>query len=150
MSLDRFPKKPCKHCGLMGHFAYQCFTNPKKALKRTELRRSTKPINKVGKQTKQWMITRATWIRKNPPPIEGQYWECYLQIHEWCPVRIDIHKLTLDHVVSRSRDPSLRFNLENLKPSCYYCNMEKGSRSVEAVMTAKGTRSLNTVDEPVQ
>jgi hypothetical protein len=67
------------------------------------IRQTRKPINKVGKQTKQWMITRASWIRKNPPPIEGQYWECYLQIHEWCPVRIDIHKLTLDHVVSRTR-----------------------------------------------
>lgn len=133
MSLDRFPKKPCKHCGLMGHFAYQCFANPKKALKRTELRRSSKPINKVGKQTKQWMVTRATWIRKNPPPIEGQYWECYLQIHEWCPVRIDIHKLTLDHVVSRSRDPSLRFNLDNLRPACSYCNTEKGSKSLDYV-----------------
>lgn len=149
MALDNFPKKPCRHCGLTGHFPYQCFANPKKAIKRTELRRSTKPIKKVGKNTKQWFKTRATWIRKNPPPIEGQYWECYLQIHEWCPVRIDIHKLTLDHVVSRSRDPSLRFNLENLKPACMYCNTEKGSRSYETVMAAKGTRSLNTIDEAV-
>lgn len=133
MSLDRFPKKPCKHCGLMGHFAYQCFTNPKKALKRTELRRSTKPINKVGKQTKQWMITRATWIRKNPPPIEGKYWECYLRIHPWCPGRIDLEHLTLDHVVSRSRDPSLRLNLDNLKPACQYCNTEKGSKALDYV-----------------
>lgn len=147
--MDRFPKKPCKHCGLMGHFAYQCFTNPKKALKRTQIKRSGKPIAKVGKQTKQWFITRATWIKKNPPPIDGQYWECYLQIHEWCPVRIDISKLTLDHVVSRTRDPSLRFNLANLKPACIHCNGEKGSRSVETVMAAKGTRSLNTLDEPV-
>lgn len=142
MSLDRFPKKPCRHCGLMGHFSYQCFTNPKKALKRT-------PIKKIGKTTKQWFMTRATWIRKNPPPIEGTYWECYLQIHEWCPVRIDISKLTLDHVVSRSHDASLRFNLDNLKPACQYCNSEKGSRSLEAVLKAKGTRSLNTSDETV-
>jgi len=63
--MDRQPKKPCKHCGLMGHFAYACYQNPKralKALKRTQLKRSTKPINKVGKTTKQWFITRATWI----------------------------------------------------------------------------------------
>lgn len=140
--MDRQPKKPCKHCGLMGHFPYQCFTNPRKALKRT-------PIKKVGKQTKQWFITRATWIRKNPPPIEGKYWECYLQIHQWCPIRIDIAHLTLDHVVSRTRDPKLRFNLSNLKPSCIYCNTEKGSRSVEAVLGAKGTRSLIT-DPDVQ
>lgn len=137
MSLDRFPKKPCKHCGQKGHFSYQCFSNPKKALKRSALRQSHKPINKVGKQTKQWFITRATWIRKNPPPIDGKYWECYLQIHEWCPRRVDIFKLTLDHVVSRSHDPSLRFKLENLKPACSYCNSEKGSRSYAAVAKGK-------------
>lgn len=142
MALDRFPKKPCKHCGLMGHFAYQCYTNPRKALKRT-------PIKKVGKQTKQWFVTRATWIRKNPPTIEGQYWECYLKIHPWCPGKIDIAHLTLDHVVSRSRDPSLRFNADNLKPSCTYCNNEKGSRTLEQVMKAKGTYSLNSLDEEV-
>lgn len=154
MALDRFPKKPCKHCGLMGHFSYQCYTNPKKALKRTEikrtpLKRSTKPISRVGKTTKQWFITRATWIRKNPPPIDGEFWECYLQIHEWCPVRIDLKRLTLDHVVSRSRDPSLRFNLDNLKPACSYCNTEKGSRSYEKVMAAKGSRTLNSMEESV-
>lgn len=127
--MDRFPKKPCKHCGLLGHFSYACFQNPKRALK--VIKRS--PINKIGKTTKQWYVTRATWIRKNPPPIEGKYWECYLQIHEWCPRRIDISHLTLDHVVSRSRDPSLRFNLDNLKPACIYCNEKKGSRAIDVV-----------------
>lgn len=124
--MDRYPKKPCKHCGLTGHYPYQCFTNPKKALKRT-------PIKKVGKQTKQWYITRATWIKKHPPTVEGKYWICYLQIHPWCPKRIDIAHLTLDHVVSRSHDPKLRFNQSNLKPACIYCNGEKGSRSLDQV-----------------
>lgn len=134
--MDRTPKKPCKYCGLTGHFAYACYQNPKralKALKRTALKRSTKPINKIGKTTKQWYITRATWIRHNPPTIEGEFWECYLRIHPWCPGRIDIKHLTLDHVVSRSRDPSLRFNLDNLKPACAYCNEAKGSRSLDIV-----------------
>jgi 5-methylcytosine-specific restriction endonuclease McrA len=120
----------------MGHFAYACYQNPKrvlKQLKRTELKRSTKPINKVGKQTKQWLITRATWIKKNPPPIEGKYWMCYLRIHPWCPGRIDVAHLTLDHVVSRSRDPSKRFKADNLKPACIYCNGEKGSKSLDQV-----------------
>lgn len=129
MPLDRTPKKPCKHCGQMGHFPYQCYTNPKKALKRT-------PIKKVGKQTKQWFITRATWIRHNPAPIDGKYWECYLRIHPWCPVRIDLEHLTLDHVVSRSKDPSKRFSADNLRPACLYCNNMKGSRSLEDVKRA--------------
>lgn len=128
--MDRQPKKPCKHCGLMGHFSYQCFTNPKKALKRTR-------INKIGKNTKQWFITRATWIKKHPPTIDGQYWECYLRIHPWCPVRLDIEHLTLDHVVSRSRDPSKRFAQDNLKPACIYCNEMKGSKNVEDLRPIK-------------
>lgn len=127
--MDRTPKKPCKHCGRMGHYAYACYQNPKRALK--QLKRS--PINKVGKNTKQWLITRATWIRKNPPTIEGKYWLCYLRIHPWCPVRIDIEHLTLDHVVSRSRDPSKRFTADNLKPACIYCNQMKGSRDIGQV-----------------
>jgi 5-methylcytosine-specific restriction endonuclease McrA len=118
----------------MGHFPYECRLNPKRKLK--QLKRS--PINKVGKQTKQWFITRATWIRKNPPPIEGTYWECYLRIHPWCPVRLDLAHLTLDHVVSRSADPSLRFNANNLKPACQYCNDMKGSRSLEQIMKELG------------
>jgi len=126
MGIDRFPKKPCKHCKGMGHFSYQCFTKPQKAIKKT-------PIKKVGKDTKQWFITRATWIRKNPPPIEGIYWECYLRIHPWCPVRMDIRTLTIDHVVSRTRDSTLRFKQSNLRPACKYCNEMKGSKSLEDI-----------------
>lgn len=137
--IDSFPKKPCKHCKLTGHFPYQCRLNPKKIIKRTTgIARSNKPLKrtrlkKVGKHTKQWLTTRATWVRHNPPPIEGQYWICYLQIHPWCPVRLDIEHLTLDHVVSRSRDPSKRYSADNLKPACKYCNAEKGSRSLDQV-----------------
>lgn len=134
--MDRFPKKPCKHCGLEGHFSYQCFTNPKKALKRATKPLKRTRINKVGKQTKQWFITRATWIKKNPPPIDGRYWECYLRIHPWCPVRLDIEHLTLDHVVSRTRDPSKRFAQENLRPACIHCNGQKGSKSLEDIKAA--------------
>lgn len=147
--MDRTPKKPCKHCGLTGHFSYSCYQNPKralKALKRTPLRRSTKPINRIGKTTKQWFITRATWIRHNPPTIDGQYWECYLRIHPWCSrllttnkdlLRPGVGMLTLDHVVSRSHDSSLRFNMSNLRPACKWCNNEKGSRSLDVVTTSR-------------
>lgn len=142
--LDRTPKKPCKHCRLMGHFPYECRLNPKKIIKRKQqiqrsaIARSTKPLKRtrlktVGKHTKQWLVTRATWIRHNPPTVDGEYWICYLQIHEWCPVRIDLSTMTLDHVVSRSRDPSLRYSADNLKPACKYCNSLKGSRSLDQV-----------------
>lgn len=127
--MDRTPKKVCRHCGGWGHYSYTCSQNPKRALKR--LKRS--PINKVGKTTKQWFVTRATWIKKNPPPIENKYWICYLRIHPSCRGQIDITHLTLDHIVSRTRDPSLRFKLSNLKPACLPCNGLKGSRSLEQV-----------------
>lgn len=153
MSLDNFPKKPCKFCHKMGHWSYECRLNPKKILKReaqyklqrspikqstkplkrTAIARSTKPINKMGKHAKQWLTTRATWIRKHPAPIRGQYWECYLQIHEWCPKLLTIETLTLDHVVSRTRDPSLRYTQSNLRPACMPCNELKGSRSLDEV-----------------
>lgn len=140
--IDRFPKKPCKFCKnpKPNHFPYECPINPKVALKRkTGLKRT--PLKKVGKTTKQWFITRATWIRKNPPDEFG-YWYCYLQIHPWCKKKLtadrdlvgyDVGILTLDHVVARSRDHSQKFTLDNLKPACEYCNSEKGSKSLDQV-----------------
>lgn len=144
--LNRAPSKPCKLCHLEGHFPFQCRLNPKKIIQRSQqqiqrspIKRSTTPLKRsrikpgAGKHHKQWLIIRATWIQKNPPPIREQFWTCYLQIHEWCPIQLNINSITLDHVVSRSRDPSLRYNLENLRPACIYCNEKKGSRSLDQV-----------------
>lgn len=123
----------------MGHFPYACFNNPKpkKELKRTEIKRSTKPIKQIGKGAVKWMVTRKQWIKENPPPIEGTYWECYLQIHPWCPKRLDLQHLTLDHVVPRSHDSKLRYDATNLKPACIYCNEQKGSKSLEKALASK-------------
>lgn len=126
MSIDRFPKKPCKFCGGRGHFPYACWSNPKNKIKRNG-------IKKYGKYAKQWSLTRETWIKKNPPTTEGRYWECYLRIHPWCPVRLTLETLTIDHIVSRSHDPSKRFSADNLRPACKWCNNQKGSRSLEQV-----------------
>lgn len=131
-SLDRAPKKPCKFCKQLGHYAYTCRDNPKVMLRRSTGLKRTR-INPIGKQAKKWIGTRAEWIANNPPPIEGQFWLCYLRIHPFCPVRIDLARLTLDHVVSRSRDPTKRNDASNLQPACKYCNSEKGSRSLEQV-----------------
>lgn len=126
MSIDRHPKKPCKLCKELGHFTYQCRLRPRKELKRT-------PIKKIGKTTQRWLDTRAQWIADHPPTVEGKYWLCYLRIHPWCPVRIDRDHMTLDHVVSRSHAPGLRFEADNLRPACSYCNTMKGSRSLDSV-----------------
>lgn len=124
--MDRYPKKPCKFCGQMGHFPYQCFKNPRKLIKHNGIKR-------YGKYAKQWTITRKTWIKNNPPPIDGKYWQCYLGIHPWCRSLLTEKTLTLDHVVSRSHDPSKRFAADNLRPACIYCNNMKGSQSLEQV-----------------
>lgn len=129
--IDRFPKKKCKFCSQLGHFPYQCPANPKMVLKRKVGIKRT-PIKKQGKHAKQWLLTRATWIRKDPPNDEG-LWECYLQISPYCPKYVSIYTITLDHVVPRSRDPKLRYNLDNIKPCCGLCNTQKGSRSLDKV-----------------
>lgn len=131
--IDRFPKKTCKFCRdpNPNHFPYTCPVNPKVALKRKVGLKRT-PLKKVGKQTKQWFVTRATWIRKHPPDEQG-FWYCYLQIHPWCPKKLTLETLTLDHVVARTKDPSKRFAQDNLQPACIYCNNEKGSKSLDQV-----------------
>lgn len=131
--IDRFPKKPCRFCNTPkpNHYPYKCPANPKAALKRRVGLKRT-PLKKVGKQTKQWIITRATWIRRNPPDDHG-YWYCYLRIHPWCPVKLTVETITLDHVVSRTRDPSQLFTQNNLKPACGFCNNMKGSKNLEQV-----------------
>lgn len=126
--IDRFPKKACKFCGGMGHFAYMCRKNPKNSFKRSGIKQN-------GKYAKQWIVTRETWIRNNPPDKYG-FWYCYLNIHEWCPRKLTLETLTLDHIVSRSRDPSLRFDQTNLQPACRYCNDKKGSKSLDQVKPA--------------
>lgn len=115
------PKKPCKHCGSMEHWPYMCIKNPKKR----------KQLKKFGKYGKQWIVTRDTWIRKNPP-VNG-YWTCYLQIHPYCPINLTITTLTIDHIVARSTDPSKRYSLDNLMPACRWCNEQKGSRKLDVV-----------------
>lgn len=124
--IDRFPKKPCKFCGGSGHFSYLCRYNPKNK------DRQYTSIKKTGKYAKQWTITRKTWIRNNPPDQYGN-WYCYLQIHPWCPLKLDARTLTLDHVESRSHAPDKRFKADNLRPACIYCNNMKGSRKLEQV-----------------
>lgn len=137
--MDRFPKRPCKYCGDRGHFPYACYKNPKRKVAVRKLKqprkpiKQNKPLRQHGKVSKQWALTRATWIRKNPPPIEGKYWQCYLRIAPECPGLLTEKLLTLDHVISRSRDPSKRFDLSNLKPACWWCNTLKGSRSLEQI-----------------
>jgi hypothetical protein len=85
-----------------------------------------KPINKVGKVTKKWILYKHDWIERHGG-VDGK-WICYLQISVLCPQLLTVQTLTLDHVIPRSRRPDLRYNDDNIKPACWDCNSEKGSR----------------------
>lgn len=120
--LSRTPTKPCRFCGSLQHFPYKCKLNPK----------GYKRLKRIGKTTKQWQVTRATWIKKHPSTHEG-YWECYLQIHPYCPKFLTIDTLTLDHVIARSKNKKIMFTDNNLQPACEYCNTMKGSKLLDKV-----------------
>lgn len=149
--IDRYPKKRCKFCGdpQPGHFPYTCQKNPKVIARRqTGLKRT--PIKKVGKRTQQWFDARTQWINDNPPTIQGKYWMCYLQIHEWCPVRLTLETLTLDHVIARSSDPALRTDPNNLRPACEYCNNMKGSKSLAQVIKEMDNKVIQSLKQTAE
>jgi 5-methylcytosine-specific restriction endonuclease McrA len=103
-------KKHCSFCDSEDHTVFYCPAKPKKA------------INPRGKYAQRMEFVRAEWYRTHPPDHQGYYY-CYL-----CGKAITKAQTELDHVLSRSRHPELRFELSNLRPSCHECNSEKGSR----------------------
>lgn len=109
--------KPCKLCGKLGHYPSQCFEE--------KTPKSKTKLKQAGKYTRQWLLTRKSWFKKNPPNWAG-YYICYI-----CDKWLRPNNTTLDHVKSRSRHPELRFTLSNLRPCCYDCNAEKGSKDYE-------------------
>lgn len=105
--------KQCKWCKEDNpkHWPYQCRNNPKM---------TARPLKrfKAGKVSHTWQRTREIWFREN---YQDSYNCFYCGRHLW------IYEVTLDHYLSRSRHPELRYDLENLRPSCALCNYEKGS-----------------------
>lgn len=107
-------KTYCDKCNIT-HTPLMCFYKPRKR------------IRQDGKAYHSWQDTRNLWLTMNPPDKHG-YWYCTLNL-PGCLVKIDIDQLTLDHIISRSHAPSLRYDLTNLQASCIFCNSKKGSRS---------------------
>lgn len=77
-----------------------------------------------GKYGKLWEKTRREWVKQNPSNHEGFY-TCYI-CYRWVPSQ----EMELDHVLSRSRRPDLRYEADNLRPTCSVCNTQKGSREM--------------------
>lgn len=122
------PTKPCKFCGTLTHWPYQCFKNPylKKygwqGSKAWDNPKTRKALKKRGKHYVIWMKTRTQWFIENP----AEYYNCYI-----CGKSLMPYETTLDHVIPRSRAPHLRYDMSNLKPCCGLCNQEKGSKVYE-------------------
>ena|ERR1700751_2246848 len=112
MPVRNIANAKCKICGSLSHYQTFCPRKPRKPIKRTRI----KPIGKIGKQ---WMDTRAQWLKLNNPPYTCHY----------CGCELSIFSVTLDHLHARSRRPDLRNELDNLVPSCMLCNVNKGSLS---------------------
>lgn len=119
MKKSSFRVNPCHHCGSSWHSAWKC---PHIA---------NKPLKKEGdKARKKRQSTANKWFKANPPDEHGD-WICYLQISELCPKKLNRQLITLEHVKSKVRHPELKYDINNIKPSCSFCNYLKGSRDLE-------------------
>ena len=107
--------RPCKVCGMNGHSAMLCYARPKNRLI------PSKTMKKIGKQGGKWLRFRAQWLLDNPGP-----YFCY-----YCGEKLAPSEVELDHKLSRSRRPDLRFDPANIVVSCHKDNTNKGSRSAE-------------------
>lgn len=90
--------------------------------------------------TAKWSRTRKQWIIDHPEDFNG-FWYCVvgggaLTVDR---ERLDYGALwlTLDHDISRSRDPSKKHDDSNLKPMCNFHNVNKGSRSLREYLQSK-------------
>lgn len=95
------------------------------------LNRSTRPIKTESDSARRKRIaTYKKWIIANPGD-ENETWTCYLQISVLCPKTLTRPQLTLEHVKSKVRHPDLRYDPDNIRASCSFCNKLKGSRELE-------------------
>lgn len=106
--------KQCSFCWAYGHSKWYCKARPNKGLS------ARKPLAAIGKQGKRTAAAVAKWKRTQEPNHEG-YFECYI-CHKW------ITYLEAEHVKSKARNPKLRTDPNNLKPTCDPCNSKKGSQ----------------------
>ena len=110
---------PCKYCGGATHTSLMCFHKPRNRI------RKESPKAYAHRQE-----TKSAWLLENPADDNGE-WECYLQISDVCPIKLNADTLVLEHVKSRSTSPELRYVISNIKASCEFCNRLKGSKSLE-------------------
>lgn len=127
----KYQNKPCSICNSIGHTKTFCWQNPKTQIRVQKIKKQYNKLqnNKFYQKDRSF---RRKWIELNPPDKYG-FWTCYLQIHSLCPGRVDYDMLTIEHVIPRGRGVEYRWDLDNVRPACFYCNQLKGSRTLEAL-----------------
>lgn len=122
-------KVHCQHCDSDKHTKGSCPERPsKKDLAKVDAKTGRYPdvtLRRVGKYGERWAATRTKWHRLNKPNHQG-YFQCHI-----CRGMVLATEMELDHVISRTRAPELRFELSNLKPSHSKCNRDKGSKNID-------------------
>lgn len=106
----------CKICDSDDHTAFYC-----KEKAKSSTPKQYKNLKMNGKYHKQWLKVRKQWFKDHPQ----DWYVCYI-----CHKSLVPAETTLDHVIPRSRRPDLRYEPSNLKPCCWPCNTEKGSKSL--------------------
>lgn len=105
-------------------------------LKRTALKRSLKPINKMGRVGRYRQTRKQQWIRDYPPDEEGNYL-CVL-----CPYKVHISVMKLEHRFPKGSTPKVVAEAdENLGPSHTKCNLDKASEHIEWLNPSPSTKS---------
>lgn len=132
--------KICPICAELGHSKFYCRNKPFKPIAKISKKRllnpvekpKPKPINKVGKKAKQWIVTSKEWKILNPPDHQG-YWYCKVggaALTDSKQDSIGGLKLNLCHDVSRARDSTLSNDLYNIFPGCQTHNRGQGSMTL--------------------
>lgn len=104
---------------------YKGFKPPKRRLRREAVK---------TRQKRQ--ETSTEWFKINPPDEHG-YWYCYISKHPFCPKRLTIETLVLEHDISKARDKSRQHDITNIFPACEWDNKAKGSKSAEEYMNER-------------
>lgn len=120
--------KPCKFCGGLGHLAFGCTKKPRKPLSRV------RRMNKVGRVTQKLIDQRKEYLEAFPAP---HY--CYYCVYMGIEEELDEKDVQVEHFMTKSDRPDLRFDWSNLVKSCAPHNKFKGEKS--------GPEFLATLDD---
>lgn len=126
MKRSSFKPKPCAECGSIWHS--KGAHRPPKGFQARKRKLRYEALKTKAKRLK----TADEWDKLNPPDHNGQ-WICYLQISPYCPVTLSRETMVREHVEPKNKRPDLKYDVNNLKPSCSPCNKLKAGRSLHKI-----------------